>query len=51
MQLDIGDGLLPLLNFHAEKCEWWRQHDPCYLQGNYSKAQRDHATAVGCGNE
>ena len=51
MQLDIGDGLVPLLNYNAEQCAWWRQHDPCYLAGNYTKEQSDHAAAVGCGNQ
>eukprot|EP01052_Picozoa_sp_SAG31_P052493 SAG31_NODE_12985_length_901_cov_1.518703_1_plen_203_part_00 len=50
LQLDIGAGLVPLLEVDALQCDWWEKHDPCFLAGNATIADWHRADALGCGS-
>lgn len=50
MQLDVGAGLVPLLESDVANCAWWERHDPCFLHGNATAAEWRTAAELGCGN-
>ena len=50
MQLDVGAGLVPLLEADQSQCDWWEANDPCFLRANATKAEWHAADKLGCGS-